>query len=378
MPAFAHPAVPRLRRPIALGTAYPGINRVFLPHVVNTNFNLCFRIGYADRRHASSSQKTAKLNPVSVVQSVKNRLVKMGPKNPLVRTALRIHARQKGFHLSYSPAGIHLSRQGRSMILNEQQFVQVPSMLVCFDLFFSTITVTRRDGIDILDFSRPGLHHYSRRGVSFHFPSVPEDDVLDAYTKEYLPQAGDVVWDVGAHAGATAFFLSQMVGPSGRVYAFEPDESNYAYLLVNLEKHAVTNVYPVKKALSGMSGRACFHMDGTMSAGIHEYLVYSGNGRLTDVETITIADACAQFGGVPALIKMDIEGAEVAAIEGSADFLSRHSIHFAIESFHRLGDQYTHQLLERLFPTLGYQVESGSFGGQVFTWASRDKRQLKK
>jgi FkbM family methyltransferase len=311
---------------------------------------------------------------MSVVQSVKSRLVKMGPRNPLVRTALWMHARQRGFHLKFSAAGIHISCGRRSMILSEQQFVQVPVMLECFDLFFSTIRVTHREGLDVLDFSEPALHHYSRRGVGFHFPSVPEDDVLDAYTKEYLPKPGDVVWDVGAHAGATAFFLSQMVGPSGLVFAFEPDESNYAYLLQNLNLHGVFNVQPVKKALSRCSGRASFNMDGTMSAGIHEFLVYSGTGRLTDVDTISIADACRELGSVPAFIKMDIEGAEVAAIEGSSDFLARHDIHFAIESSHRLGGVLTWQLLNDLFPRLGYAVESENFSGQMFTWAKRAKK----
>jgi len=318
-----------------------------------------------------SRKLIAKLNAVTVVQSVKNRLVQMGPRHPLVRTALWMHARQRGFHLRYSPAGIHISRGRRSMILNERQFVQVPIMLECFDLFFSTISSAHRDGAEVLDFSRPALHQYSQRGVSFHFPSVPEDDVLDAYTKEYLPQPGDVVWDVGAHAGATAFFLSQMVGPAGRVYAFEPDESNYAYLLKNLDLHGLRNVQPVKKALSRCSGRADFNMDGTMSAGIHEFLVYSGTGRLADVETITIADACRELGSVPAFIKMDIEGAEVATIEGSADFLSRQHIHFAIESFHRLDGTYTYKLLNQLFPRLGYEVKSENYSGQMFTWAKR-------
>jgi len=44
----------------------------------------------------------------------------------------------------------------------------------------------------------------------------------------------------------------------------------------------------VKKALAGTSGRASFNMDGTMSSGIHEYLVYLGTG-LMEVETLTTA-----------------------------------------------------------------------------------------
>jgi hypothetical protein len=68
---------------------------------------------------------------------------------------------------------------------------------------------------------------------------------------------------------------------------------------------------------------------------------------------------------------MDIEGAEVAAVEGSAEFLKRHNIHFAIESYHRLGESYTYTLLDALFPKIGYEVRSGDYCGQMFTWARK-------
>ena len=71
---------------------------------------------------------------------------------------------------------------------------------------------------------------------------------MDAYTHGYVPQPGDVVWDAGAHAGATAYFLAQMVGPSGKVYAFEPDQNNYNYLLQNIELHKLPSVITSKAA----------------------------------------------------------------------------------------------------------------------------------
>jgi FkbM family methyltransferase len=264
-----------------------------------------------------------------------------------------------------------MRRENRSLLLNNLQFIQVPIMIECFDLFFATIRATPINGLSQLDFSKPGLHEYTQRGVSLYFPSVPEDDVMDAYTKEYKPQEGDVVWDVGAHAGATTYFLSQLVGPAGCVYAFEPDEFNYAYLMKNLEMHSLSNVIPVKKALSSFTGQTTFNMDGTMSAGIHQFLTYSGTGKLTKVETITIADACGEFGCVPKFIKMDIEGAEVAAVEGSAAFIAKHDIRFAIESFHRLGKTFTYSLLDQLFPKLGYEAKSSNYCGQMFTWAKK-------
>jgi len=303
------------------------------------------------------------------LQPLKSWLVRQGPDSALVHAALHCRARVNGFSLHFGE-GISIVKSGREMILGKRQFVQVPIMMECFDLFFDTIVAQRAADHEVLDFSRPGLHKYKRSGAEFNFPAVPEDDVMDAYTYRYVPSPGDVVWDAGAHAGASSYFLSKMVGPSGRVYAFEPDSANFEYLLKNIERNGVGNVIPVAKALSGRTGTVSFVMDGTMDSGINEYLVYTGPGEVKNVPTLTIEDACAELGCVPRFIKMDIEGAEVSAIEGSAEFIRAHPIHFSIESYHRVDGELTFKALEQIFPRLGYSVESSAHFGQMFTWAS--------
>ncbi len=98
---------------------------------------------------------------------------------------------------------------------------------------------------------------------------------MDAYTYWHEPSVGEVVWDVGAHAGASTYFFSKMVGETGKVYAFEPDEGNYKYLVRNINLHGLQNVIPVKKALAGQTSTATFNMDGSMSAGLADYVVYA-------------------------------------------------------------------------------------------------------
>jgi FkbM family methyltransferase len=305
-----------------------------------------------------------------ILQSVKNALVRRGPDSQLVQLALTAHAKARGFTISREGDAFHLRRDTREMVLSKMHYVQVPIMEDCFDLFFETIKARDLNGRRVLDFSGPGLHEYVKSGQAFLFPSIPEDDVMDVYTRQYNPKAGDVVWDVGAHAGATTFFLSQLVGPAGRVYAFEPDEKNFFYLLKNIDRHQLANVVAVKKALSGNTGSAMFSMDGTMSAGITEFMIYAGDASTrSKVETITMEDACEEFGSIPRYVKMDIEGAEVAVINASVEFLRAHSIHFAVES-HRLEDgNFTHMLMSQPFKDSGYVVESSNHRGQVFAWA---------
>jgi len=260
------------------------------------------------------------------MQSVKDYLVRLGPNSVFVQAALRMHGLRHGYSVEFANDAITLHKAEREMILNKAQYVQVPIMMECYDLYFDTIEGQAIEGRTILDFSRPGLQRYRKSGAAFHFPSIPEDDVMDAYTHGYVPQPGDVVWDAGAHAGATAYFLAQMVGPSGKVYAFEPDQNNYNYLLQNIELHKLHNVIPVKKALSGSSGTAEFCMDGSMSAGLSNYLAYSEKAKFQKVATVSFEDACAELGGIPAYVKMDIEGAEVVTIESSREFLKMHPI----------------------------------------------------
>jgi FkbM family methyltransferase len=307
--------------------------------------------------------------PDTLMQFVKDYLVRLGPNSVLVQAALRVHGLRHGYNVTFTKDSIKLRRGEREMILNKAQYVQVPIMIECYNLFFDTIEGRVVEGRSVLDFSQPGLQTYRKSGIAFYFPSVPEDDVVDAYVQGYMPQPGDVVWDAGAYAGASAYFFAQMVGPGGKVYAFEPDQNNYDYLLRNIELHKLTNVIPVKMALSGSSGTAEFNMDGSMSAGLSDYLAYSKKTTFQTVETISFEDACAKFGGVPAYVKMDIEGAEVAMIQSALGFLKSHPVNFAIESYHLVDGELTWKPLEKLFSSIGYEAWSSDKYGQMFTWA---------
>ena len=303
-------------------------------------------------------------------QFLKDYLVRLGPNSMLVQGALRMHGLRCGYGVEFAKDAILLHKGEREMILSKAQYVQIPIMMECYNLFFDTIESHAIKGRTVLDFSRPGLQRYRKSGAAFHFPSIPEDDVMDAYTHGYAPQPGDVVWDAGAHAGASAYFLAQMVGPNGKVYAFEPDQNNYHYLLQNIELHKLHNVIPVRKALSDSSGIADFCMDGSMSAGLSDYLPYLEKDKTQKVETVSFADACAEFGEVPTYVKMDIEGAEVVTVESSREFLKVNPVNFAIESYHLVDRELTWKPLEKLFSSIGYKVWSSDRFGQMFTWAT--------
>jgi FkbM family methyltransferase len=303
----------------------------------------------------------------ALYESLRESLLRLGPNHPALRQAIRLQAKLKGFKLTTSDGSLDLSKGNRRMLLPLNHHPQVPTAIYMWDLYFDTIEPELDDGIETLDFSVPGLRRYKRTGVSLWAPGMAEDDTMSVYTARYTPKAGDIVWDVGAHAGATVYFFAQMVGPAGKVYAFEPDDLNYDFLLRNIKLHDLKNVVPIKKALAGTTGTASFSI-GTQGAGLEGFSQCVDPKKMCTVETLSFAHACQEY-GVPDFVKMDIEGAETDVVERSLEFIAQNPVHFAIESDHRINGEFTTGPLCRLFSSINYEPSSSTEYGIQFTWA---------
>jgi hypothetical protein len=192
---------------------------------------------------------------------VTSAIIRIGPHNPLVRFLIGNKCRSFGATLTDNGDTLSLRKGDREMLLAPRHFVYAPDMAERFDIYFSPLVPSLVDGINTLDFSRPGvLQTYARSGLQFHLASFPEEDeTIDEYFHWHAPGPGDTVFDIGAHCGVSTWHLSQRVGPAGRVIAFEPDPVNFSLLLQNIELHKLTNVTPLQIAVSDRNGDADFN-----------------------------------------------------------------------------------------------------------------------
>jgi FkbM family methyltransferase len=305
------------------------------------------------------------MNPVN---SIKGYLLSLGPRHPLLQLALKLQGRLRGYHIQFQDGKINVSTEGHRAILLEKDFLVVPIIF----MYFADFEGKSVNGTEVLDFTGPCVCKHRSSGVEFFFSRVPSEDSMRAYLHAFKPSEGDIVWDIGANAGMTAYFFSQMVGPTGHVYAFEPDDLNRQNLVENLQRLQVKNVTVLDWAAGERSGRANFSMNASLVSGFMYCLqstVYGNN--LREVEVVSLEDCSKRLGHIPNFIKADIEGAEVGFIEGALEFLKAHSIHFAFESMHRMpaGD-FSNIYLDKLFASIGYHVESSSRYGHIFTWAT--------
>jgi FkbM family methyltransferase len=129
--------------------------------------------------------------------------------------------------------------------------------------------------------------------------------------------------DVGAHLGYYTLLASQLVGPSGRVYAFEPDPHFFPYLVRNIEANGRNNVVAVPKAVADRTGTMTLFSQPTSSG---SSLYHKGAGlREEIVVEVTSLDAFFAKEGWPPIdmVKLDIEGGEKAALEGMVELSRR-------------------------------------------------------
>ncbi|MBI5688080.1 MAG: FkbM family methyltransferase [Verrucomicrobia bacterium] len=163
---------------------------------------------------------------------------------------------------------------------------------------------------------------------------------------------GSVVFDVGAHAGFYTLLASALTGPTGRVFAFEPMPNNIAHLREHLRLNGAANVTVIEKAVADASGVATFTACGSNFQG---HLLPGGE---LQVETVSL-DELVEQGRLPLpdFVKMDIEGAEVRALNGARKLLARRhpTVFLGTHAMTDLGCN-THEPCCRLLRDLGYRL----------------------
>ena len=112
---------------------------------------------------------------------------------------------------------------------------------------------------------------------------------------------GEVVIDIGANVGYYTLIAARLVGETGRVYAFEPDPTNFAILDKNVRLNGFRNVVLEQKAVSNEPGSIeLFLHEG--AAGDHRIYQFFQDQGAVEVEAVALDDYFEDVNG-----KIDFE-----------------------------------------------------------------------
>ena len=132
---------------------------------------------------------------------------------------------------------------------------------------------------------------------------------------------GMIVVDIGAHVGYYTLLAARAVGDKGKVFCFEPEPSNYALLLKNIERNSYNNVVLVQKAVTNSTGHVKLFLARDPSG--HSIGSDNPHQRAILVDSTTLDDffVCREY---PIhIIKIDVEGAEMAVLQGMRNIIAK-------------------------------------------------------
>jgi FkbM family methyltransferase len=144
-----------------------------------------------------------------------------------------------------------------------------------------------------------------------------------AFVQRFLKE-GMVVLDIGANEGYYTVLASKRVGPGGRVIGFEPSPRERRRLRMNLWMNHCTNVRVEELALGSEEGQVNLHVVEGAETGCNSLRPPDIKGKTRTVQVVVATlDQFLCRNAIQRIdfVKMDIEGAELSALQGAAGLL---------------------------------------------------------
>ena len=182
---------------------------------------------------------------------------------------------------------------------------------------------------------------YQGKNVKFYTPTKKTAGrVKKIFRKEPITitwmdnmKQGDIVIDIGANVGM--YSLMSAVSRSARVYAFEPEASNFNLLCMNIRLNNMGNrvtaycagnldydgfsVLNIAENRDVGPGGSCHTVDEELNFDLTKMNVVFKQG----INTVMLDTFCKQMNIVPDHIKMDVDGLEHRVINGGLETIEK-------------------------------------------------------
>jgi FkbM family methyltransferase len=143
-----------------------------------------------------------------------------------------------------------------------------------------------------------------------------------AYLKR-LVKPGDNMIEVGANIGSHTVGLAKAIGPQGRLIAFEPQRSCYAFLQAQIALNQLDNVIALDEGIGSQPGQLWYAKPDYTQPGN-----FGGVGLTAqpaaNTQAVDIVRLDDRLGDISvALIKIDVEGMEEEAVRGGMKLIEK-------------------------------------------------------
>lgn len=126
---------------------------------------------------------------------------------------------------------------------------------------------------------------------------------------------GDVAVDAGANVGFFTVLMAKLVGPTGKVVAYEPAGNNVRKLQRNVKLNCLDNVTLHPHPLWSSQMEVTLHL--SADSGANALAPNSNTLGAQIMQSMTLGETLTARTRTPRLIKIDVEGAEEHVLRGA-------------------------------------------------------------
>lgn len=155
----------------------------------------------------------------------------------------------------------------------------------------------------------------------------PEYVILDRYVK-----SANWVIDIGANVGHYTKRFSDLVGPQGRVIAFEPVPKTFSLLAANVELFEHSNVSLINAAVSDHLDVVGMEIPNFSTGLANYYRAHLTPGASNSLSVLTLSLNSLRIDQRLDLVKIDAEGHEAFVMAGIKELIEVHQPVLIVET----------------------------------------------
>ena len=203
------------------------------------------------------------------------------------------------------------SKNEMSTILNNLEYIRTHSLIDTIKKFFlrgddllehlNTMESIKNNYKLPLDMHEESIFKY-KHGLKF----VPEEVIHSLKHKDFL--------DCGAYIGESALLFEREYDPH-KIYSFEPVPENYTLLLDNIKMNNLKKIIPINKGVGDVSKTVNYN-----PLGVSSYISEEGK---SEMDIVSIDEFVSEKKLSIGLIKMDVEGYELEALNGAKKTINK-------------------------------------------------------
>ena len=162
----------------------------------------------------------------------------------------------------------------------------------------------------------------NKKGLALSISHYGTYEKLEAKIMEEKIKVGNITVDVGAYIGLHTLNMARIVGNTGRVFAFEPDPSNFEILEKNVKINNYQNIILEQKAVGDKHGRTTLYQSD--NPGNHRLfpLTKQAKGQIqVELTSLDKYFTDSNLANKINFIKIDVEGFEFSVLKGMKNIL---------------------------------------------------------